>query len=43
VIAELRLVHLENRSDEDLTKLDQEFEKLHEKLDNKLNKIEEKA
>jgi low affinity Fe/Cu permease len=41
--ARTRLVHLENLSDEDLTKLDQEFEKLHEKLDDKLNKIEEKA
>jgi low affinity Fe/Cu permease len=41
--ARTRLVHLENLSDEDLTKLDQEFEKLHEKLDGKLNKIEEKG
>jgi low affinity Fe/Cu permease len=37
------LVHLEDLSDEDLTKLDQEFKRLHEKLDEKLSKIEKKT
>jgi hypothetical protein len=37
------LVHLEDLSDEDLTKLDEEFKKLNDKLDEKLRKIETKS
>jgi low affinity Fe/Cu permease len=37
------LVHLEDLSDEDLTKLDAEFKKLHHKLDEKLSKIPDKG
>jgi low affinity Fe/Cu permease len=35
--ARTRLVHLEDLSDDDLKKLEQEFKKLHEKLDDKLD------
>jgi low affinity Fe/Cu permease len=31
-----RLIHLEDLSDEDLNKLEQEFQKLHEKMEQKL-------
>jgi low affinity Fe/Cu permease len=35
--ARTRLVHLEDLSDDDLKKLEEEFKKIHEKLERKLN------
>ncbi len=37
------LVHLEDLSDDDLARLDEEFKKLHQKLDERLGKIPGKA